>query len=406
MNAEAMIEHIRHLSETIGPRPAGSPAEEQARAYICERLTGWGYTPERQPAAFAPLPRLLPFGLLVWLALVTGGWLVGDFPWVGLALPLLIPLLPQISRWLLNMRPRKNHSENVITYAPAPAALRLTLLLCAHVDSARAVPLHGVWLRLHGYTLDIAQRAALAAGALAVAQFLGLLVPPILIIAIGGLATLAGLWFAVDDLWIQLAHRGRYSPGANDNASGVALLLAAAEHFAAQPPQNIRLGFLFTTAEETGMHGAEAFAAGLAGREKPARPPAPRRGRGNENVPPPPPLSGTVVINLDMVGAGDTLRLVTHEGVYLPLVTDDRLNDLIRQAHPAVSEIGYTIKSGDFTAFLRRGFPAASLQTTGNATAELAYHTVDDKADVIDLAALEMTLSAVIGVVNRAGNEN
>ena len=53
---------------------------------------------------------------------------------------------------------------------------------------------------------------------------------------------------------------GRFFPGASDNASGVAVVLAAAEALARdtlQPP--FRVAFLFTTGEETGLVGARRF---------------------------------------------------------------------------------------------------------------------------------------------------
>jgi hypothetical protein len=51
---------------------------------------------------------------------------------------------------------------------------------------------------------------------------------------------------------------GQIYPGADDNASGVATLLAAAAHFRAQPPRHSIVFALFD-AEETGIAGARAF---------------------------------------------------------------------------------------------------------------------------------------------------
>jgi Zn-dependent M28 family amino/carboxypeptidase len=47
-------------------------------------------------------------------------------------------------------------------------------------------------------------------------------------------------------------------PGADDNASGVAALLAAAKHFAAHPPRH-EMVFVATDAEEIGLRGARAL---------------------------------------------------------------------------------------------------------------------------------------------------
>ncbi len=112
-------------------------------------------------------------------------------------------------------------------------------------------------------------------------------------------------WLAYLEIWVQLFQRGRHSPGANDNASGVGVALALAEHFAVHPPIRIRMGFLFTGVEETGMHGAESFAAIL-------------------NRTP----DDNMVMGLDMVGAGDVLRFITKDGILFPMRKDTRLNAL------------------------------------------------------------------------------
>ena len=50
------------------------------------------------------------------------------------------------------------------------------------------------------------------------------------------------------------------SPGANDNAAAVGILLSLIERLAASPPTKLRLRFLFTAAEERGYLGARHYA--------------------------------------------------------------------------------------------------------------------------------------------------
>ena len=50
------------------------------------------------------------------------------------------------------------------------------------------------------------------------------------------------------------------SPGANDNAAAVGILLNLIERLAASPPTKLRLRFLFTAAEELGYLGARHYA--------------------------------------------------------------------------------------------------------------------------------------------------
>lgn len=66
-------------------------------------------------------------------------------------------------------------------------------------------------------------------------------------------------WLVVTAHYDHLGVRdGNVHPGADDNASGVAALLAAARHFVRHPPQHTML-FVALDAEELGLRGARAF---------------------------------------------------------------------------------------------------------------------------------------------------
>jgi hypothetical protein len=306
------------------------------------------------------------------LALALGGWWVASLPWLVVFLPLFVVALPQLARWLIPRRARTGQSENLLAQAPGAAGAP-ELILCAHVDSARASVFRSrFWLRLHSQSMFVALRVALAIGALALLAGLGLSALPVLIWAVALAGTVVGAWWVLTELLDQLAWRGEYSPGAHDKASGVGVALALAEHFSQNLAGATRLGFLFTGAEETGMHGAEAFAAGSKPDDK------------------------TVVLNLDMVGAGPALCVVEGDGTLWPLRTDARLNARLRAAWPGSRRLWYTLRSGDFLPFLRCGIRATSVQTGGSARAELGYHTVYDTLEVIEKAALEMTAQTAL----------
>ena len=49
VDASRAIEHIRFLSETIGPRPGGTKSEEWASRYVGMQLKSMGYEVEYQP---------------------------------------------------------------------------------------------------------------------------------------------------------------------------------------------------------------------------------------------------------------------------------------------------------------------------------------------------------------------
>lgn len=376
------FEHIRVLSEHIGPRPAGTEAEHRALDYVTEQLNAWGYTPERLAASFAPLPRFFPLYALAGLALAVGSWGVRAYPWGAIWLPLVLFATPSLARWAIRRRPHSALSENVIAYTHAQAEAP-TLILCAHIDSARASAFRNhLWLWLQSKTMFITMRVAIVVAVLAATRLLGFEVPEIVTIGVGMVGSLAGGWMVVNEVWNQLAHGERYSPGAHDNASGVGVVLALAEHFSSEPPDRLRLGFLFTGAEETGLHGATAFAAIVSDlfSAKNAK---------------------LMVLSFDMVGAGNTLRFITRDGTLFPQHTDTQLNALVQAAHPEARGLWYTLRSGDFVPFLRRGIPATALQTSGSAKAELAYHTVHDTLQVVEVPTLEMTASVAFEFVRR-----
>lgn len=369
--------HIAYLVDGIGPRPAGSQAAEITRRYLKEQLLGWGYQPEEQPVEYAPIPKLDLLLPLTGLVLLLLSWWVVEVPWLSLLLPVWGAAVPQISRWMIFKRPRKKGDFNVVASTVAQAETP-RLLLCAHYDSAQASVFRSRLVRkIQNRTYDIYQRAAIAVALISFISLVEISIPIWLVwlFRVGG--SMAGAWFLFATTWEQIAPHREFSPGANDNASGVGVLLALAEYYVQSPPENLQLTFLFTAAEETGMHGARVYADRLA--------------FGSE------PLLG--VINLDMVGTGDCVRYVQRDGTLTPTSTSAMLNDRIRQAEPDARPIRYTIKSGDFLAFLKHNIPAASLEVTGSADADLAYHSREDRMELIQPDALKLTLTTLQRVV-------
>ena len=148
-------------------------------------------------------------------------------------------------------------------------------------------------------------------------------------------------------------------PGANDNASGTAMIMDLARFFAKYPPR-WSVGFLACAAEESGLHGSEYFAAH-----------------------PLVPLDQIrFVINLDMVGTGsDGIRVVngtTHPEAFEVMAGINAADSLL----PAVTAGGVS-RNSDHYPFHRRGVPAFFIFTMGKEHRE--YHTLDDKADKLPL---------------------
>jgi len=169
-----------------------------------------------------------------------------------------------------------------------------------------------------------------------------------------------------------------YFPGANDNASGVALLLELAAHYAR--PENrpaCSVVFLLFGAEEAGLVGSTYFVAH-----------------------PLIPLQGIkFLVNLDLLGTGEQGATVVNgrllEAPYRRLVA---LND----AHhylPQLAPRGRAANSDHFP-FSEAGVPAFFIYTRGGST---AYHDVNDRPAALSLAGFAGAFGLIRDFLNSMG---
>lgn len=152
-----------------------------------------------------------------------------------------------------------------------------------------------------------------------------------------------------------------YFPGANDNASGVALLLELAAHYAR--PENrpaYSVAFLLFGAEEAGLVGSGYF----------VRHPLV-------------PLSRIrFLLNLDLLGTGEEGATVVNGRVYEAAF---RQLTALNEAHrylPRLTARGPAANSDHFP-FSEAGVPAFFMYTRGGS---LAYHEVNDRPAALSLA--------------------
>jgi aminopeptidase YwaD len=152
-----------------------------------------------------------------------------------------------------------------------------------------------------------------------------------------------------------------YFPGANDNASGVALLLELAAHYA-QPNNRpaCSVVFLLFGAEEAGLVGSRYFV------QHPLVPLA----------------SIKFLLNLDLLGTGEEGATVVNGRVYEAAFA--RLTALNEAHHylPRLTARGRAANSDHFP-FSEVGVPAFFLYTRGGS---LAYHDVNDRPAALSLA--------------------
>ena len=172
--------------------------------------------------------------------------------------------------------------------------------------------------------------------------------------------------------------RNVYFPGANDNASGVALLLELAAHYA--QPENrpaYSVVFLLFGAEEAGLVGSSYFVAH-----------------------PLVPLTRIrFLVNLDLLGTGEQGATVVNgrvlEAPYQRLV---RLNEASHYL-PTLSARGRAANS-DHYPFSEAGVPAFFFYTRGGSP---AYHDVNDRPEALSLAGFAGAFGLVRDFLNELG---
>lgn len=168
-----------------------------------------------------------------------------------------------------------------------------------------------------------------------------------------------------------------YFPGANDNASGVSLLLNLARYYG-EHPQRYSIGFILFAGEEIGLLGSAYF---------------------TEHAPLP--LQKIrFLINTDLAGTGDegiTVVNATEFPEAFRLLT--RLNDSAKWL-PAINARGKAANS-DHYYFSEKGVPAFFFYTLGGIT---AYHDIYDKPATLPLtkheALFEMVTTLFYSLMN------
>ena len=194
------------------------------------------------------------------------------------------------------------------------------------------------------------------------------------------------------------------SPGANDNAAAVGLLLSLIERLAAAPPTKLRVRCVFTAAEERGYLGARNYVGDVDVGE----------------------LAG--VLSLELCGIGDSLVVWDAEGETPFLRTVSSALEGIGLARDASYHVVGRIPmfGSDHRAFVPLGVPAYGFTLVPSANAEAlrqfvwspvrgairhlirrpvpfdTYHTPRDRGSTLEPAALALALRALEAVIAAA----
>jgi hypothetical protein len=383
VDANGRMEIIRGLC-SFEERLTGTDAERRAANWLVERLRAQGRRAEIEPTYVHPQIALV---IAAHCALAFGASLLAIAePVAGFAIVLLtaISLYLDLNTrfYLLRRLFFRRASQNVTSAGTSPEA-PARLIISAHYDAARTGYAFNPRSRAREARIPPRWRLALAPPRLVFWSLLALL--PILGARMAGveeswldlvqlpptLVLLVAVFLLVD---IQLS---AVVPGANDDASGVAVALSLAEALDADPPRHLDVWVALTGAEESLMEGMRSFVRGH--RE------ALERG-------------STYFLVLEMLGRGENLHYLTGEGLAVTYRHSPRLAELCeaistagREENSDLDAAPVTLATGsDALPPTLAGYPAITLlRLAENGLPGLEHHTPADTPDGIDPAALE-----------------
>ena len=276
------------------------------------------------------------------------------------------------SQWTRRLLP-KTEGTNVVARLAARAEHRRTLVLVAHHDAARTGLMWDPRLLAPGDrtaartgrhpSLALPAEAALVLAALAGGR--GGRPSRRLRRLLRGLSA-AALVSAIALVFDQA--RSATVPGANDNASGVAAVLALAGRLAEERPDGLEVIVLISGCEESGMGGMAAWL----------------RAHGDELEP-----ASTLVLGLDTVGSGEPAVLEAEGGLW-PVRYGEREVGLGERAGLRRWRIGAWT---DPVLARLHGLPAVSILSVKDGGFP-RYHLPGDTPDHVDLACVAACVAA------------
>ena len=381
-----------HITQLAFPRLVGSTGEANTQDYIVQQFTALGLEVSREPFSFTKfpaevLPRLL-CGLFVPVVL--------SVPWFGERFPIPVCLVCLLSlsiallftQWQKQFEGlydvgRRHRSENIVaTNGRKPNDNTPALLFVAHYDSKSQV-------------LPIAARAVAYGIAI-----VGLIV--LTIVMVIEVLTLAWIPDSITLVWLpdfivwsvagtttfclvllQINLTQNHSPGGFDNASGVGVMLEVARVVMARGEKK-PITFLAAGAEEYGMCGALRYVQKHADEYD---------------------QKNTYVINLDGLGVGNSVNVVTRYGIP-PVRTANVLAELFRASGESlgiqVLERYLPIGVGlDSIPIASHGFETVTLTAGDVGRVALKIHSKQDRCDLLNMESLQQVGELIVDVIER-----
>jgi Peptidase family M28 len=387
------MEVVRELCSFEGRGP-GTDAERRAANALAVRLRGIGRPARIEP--FSCHPQYAIVHLIHATLGVAGSLLATVEPAVGFALV----LLAAVSTYLdLNTRVYlarsllfRRVSQNIVSPGNRPDA-PAHLVLMAHYDAART---GYIFSKASERIRRLPERIRLGLGPFRVFFWVGL--APLLPIIGARMAGLDATWLSAVQaiptivlivaafLLIDIALSG-IVPGAYDNASGVAAVLAAAEELKTNPPESLDVWVVLTGSEESFCEGSRAFV--RSHREQLDR-------------------ATTAFVNVDSVSHGGVAYEIS-QGAVISLPHDPLLIELCQALSTAGAVEARPIRHpllDDALPPRIRKYCAITIRTTDTG-GNLApwYHTNEDVPERVDEEALTRATKFVVALARLLDRE-
>ncbi len=374
LSAASLTQHVSAIADGIGPRPAGSRAEMQARQYVRHALKDAGVEIMVDVQRFS-VPETWGYAALTHTAVgVLSNLLPGKLRKAGALLTLFSAY--RLMQFMSGGRSpfagvaADEDSANLIVRIPAKGRARHKVVLMAHLDTNRhrisASPTVRPYFRMFttaGIVLGFAN---------AIAQWFGwnwLRKPT-------ALALTAALPL------LLLDEGGPFVAGANDNASGVACLIGLGAALNHEPLENTEVWLAFTGAEESGCHGIHHLLD--AHRVE---------------------LANAYFIDFERVGAGDIAYVtqygsMSHLGGYQPDAESLELAIRAARNHTGLMVRGASVAMTDEVGALHsRGFRGITLTGVDADDEPIRWAQLDDTSQHIEPAKLETAARFALAMV-------
>lgn len=375
----SMLDFIKEICDDIGPRLGTSENERRAGLRIKEILDKQVDKVEMEDFTCHP-KGFLEFTKVAWFSGLIGLLLFLWFPLISMLL-CLYAITTFVFEFLMGkeyvdfMFPKKTGTNIIGKINPENESKKI-VIISGHHDSAYEFPL------FEKYKHNFDKLAYTAAGLLLFSAISGLVkfildilnlsnfITNVILISIPIITIFIGGYVAFN------LHSKKVILGANDNLSGVAVVLALAHHFSSEKLKNIELWLISFSCEEC-MRGSKRFV----------------KRHFKE-------LKDSYTINYDMVGRGSGgLAIISAEPAYLVKHDMGLAKEFQESSKNANTELPIEILGfggSDAANFSKKGLKAISLFGLTTENYPDTWHELADTPEFIEEDKLETTLNTTI----------